>query len=217
MRIILVDDHAVVRAGYRSLLSEQPDIELVAEFAHDDEAYRCLRDIEVDVVVMDLHMPGGSSLDTLRRMHQRSTRLRSLIFSMYASASFATQAFAAGASGYVTKSSEASVLPRALREVHAGNRFLSADIAQEIATTRFGHERGALEHLTVREFEVLRLLLSGQSVADIANILSLSEKTIRNLHYSVKRKLEVRDDIELVRLAVRLDVVDLLEFATESG
>jgi DNA-binding NarL/FixJ family response regulator len=166
---------------------------------------------------MDLNMPGGAALETLARLHRRHPGLASLVFSMYANASFARQAFAAGARGYVTKSSAPETLLRAVREIRAGRRYLSADIAQLLAWERFGDERGALDGLSVREFEVLRLLLDGRNVDSIAAALNLSPKSVRNLHYAVKRKLGVRDDIELVRLAVRLYVIDLLELGDERG
>ena len=210
MRIALVDDHAVVRAGYRALLASQPEMRVMAEFADAASAYRGLRDVDVDVVVMDLSMPGAGALETLGRLHRRLPGLASLVFSMHCRAAYARQAFAAGARGYVTKSSEPEVLLRALHEVGAGRRFLSADVAQLLAWERFGDARGALDSLTVREFEVLRLLLEGRDVETIAAALNLSPKTVRNLHYIVKRKLDVRDDIELVRRAVSLDVIDLL-------
>jgi len=215
MRIALVDDHAVVREGYRALLARQPDMEVAAEFADATSAYAGLRDQVIDVVVMDINMPGGGAFETLVKLHRRHPLLASLVFTMYAKASFARQAFAAGARGYVTKSSEPDTLLHALREVSAGHRYLSADVAQLLAWERFGDEHGALDSLSTREFEVLRMLLDGRDVETIAGSLNLSPKTVRNLHYTVKRKLGVRDDIELVRLAVRLDVIDLLELADD--
>lgn len=215
MRIALVDDHAVVREGYRALFARQPDMEVAAEFGDATAAYAELRDVAVDVVVMDVNMPGGGAFETLVKLHRRHPALASLVFTMYAKAGFARQAFAAGARGYVTKSSEPDTLLRALREVNAGRRYLSPDVAQLLAWERFGNEHGALDALSTREFEVLRMLLDGRDVEGIAGSLSLSPKTVRNLHYAVKRKLGVRDDIELVRLAVRLDVIDLLELADE--
>ncbi|MGE0484012.1 MAG: response regulator [Gammaproteobacteria bacterium] len=217
IRVALVDDHAVVRAGYRALLVSQPDLGVVGEFGDAGSAYRELDARAVDVVVIDLGMPGAGALETIARLRQRDPRLRALVFSMHCRASYVHQAFAAGARGYVTKSSEPEVLLRAVRDVAAGKRFLSADVAQLLAFERFGDARGALDSLTVREFEVLRLLLAGREVDDIASALKLSPKTVRNLHYIVKRKLGVRDDIELVRLALRLDVVDLLDLGDEAG
>ena len=215
MRIALVDDHAVVREGYRALFTRQPDMEVTAEFGDATSAYAGLRYCPIDVIVMDINMPGGGAFETLVKLHRRQATLASLVFTMYAKASFARQAFAAGARGYVTKSSEPDTLLRALREVYAGRRYLSPDVAQLLAWERFGHEHGALDALSTREFEVLRMLLDGRDVDAIAGSLNLSPKTVRNLHYAVKRKLGVRDDIELVRLAVRLDVIDLLELADE--
>lgn len=215
MRIALVDDHAVVREGYRSLLARQPDMSVIAEFADAASAYAGLREAAVDIVVMDINMPGGGALETLARLHRRHTTLVSLVFTMYAQAGFARQAFSAGARGYVTKSSEPETLLHALRDVAAGKRFLSPDIAQQLAWERFGDERGDLDALGTREFEVLQLLLAGNDVQTIARDLNLSPKTVRNLHYAVKRKLGARDDIELVRRAVRLDVIDLLELGRD--
>jgi len=215
MRIALVDDHAVVREGYRALLARQSDMCVVAEFGDAPSAYAGLREAQIDVVVIDLNMPGGGAFETLTRLHRRHPAMASLVFTMYSKAGFARQAFAAGARGYVTKSSEPETLLRALRDVHSGHRFLSADIAQLLAWERFGDEHGALDSLGTREFEVLRLLLEGRDVDSIAAALNLSPKTVRNLHYTVKRKLGVRDDIELVRMAVRLDVIDLLELSDE--
>jgi two-component system invasion response regulator UvrY len=123
------------------------------------------------------------------------------------------QALTAGALGYVTKSSPPETLLEAIACVARGQRYLSADIAQLLAWERFGSAHGRLDSLSVREFEVLRLLLAARGVDDIARDLHLSVKTVRNLHYAIKRKLEVRDDIELVRLALRLEVVDLVDFA----
>ncbi|MCB1745576.1 MAG: response regulator transcription factor [Gammaproteobacteria bacterium] len=217
IRIALVDDHAVVRAGYRALLASQPDLAVGAEYGDAGSAYRELDAASVDVLVIDLGMPGAGALETIARLAKREPRLRALVFSMHCRASYVHQAFAAGARGYVTKSSEPEVLLRAVREVAGGRRFLSADVAQLLAFERFGDARGALDTLTVREFEVLRLLLAGREVDDIAGALNLSPKTVRNLHYIVKRKLGVRDDIELVRLALRLEVVDLLDLGDEAG
>lgn len=210
MRIALVDDHAIVRAGYRALLARQPDMQVVAEFADAGSAYAGLHEHEVELVIIDLSMPGASAFELIQKLGRRSAHIRCLVFSMHVRVSYAKQAFAAGACGYVSKSSEPEVLLRAIREVATGKRFLSADIAQLLAFERFGEQENALSSLTVREFDVLRMLLDGLAVDAIAAALHVSPKTVRNLHYTVKRKLDVRDDIELMRLAIRLDVVDLL-------
>ena len=213
VRIMLVDDHAVVRAGYRALLESDARFAVVAEAGDGESAYRRARGGDIDVLVMDLSMPGQGGLAAAARLAQREDAPRLLIFTMHAHPSYALQAFRAGALGYVTKSSPPETLLEAIASVARGERYLSGDIAQLLAWERFGPAHGRLDTLSVREFEVLRLLLASRTVEDIARDLHLSVKTVRNLHYAIKRKLEVRDDIELVRLALRLEVVDLVDFA----
>lgn len=204
--IVLVDDHAVVRAGYRALVGSQPDLEVVAEYADAASAYAGLRETRVDVVVFDLRMPGAGALETIARLARRDAPPAILVFTMYGTPEFARRALAAGARGFVTKSSPPEVLLDALRAVARGERFLSADVAQALALASVDRAN-PLEDLTAREFEVLRLLLEGRTAEEVARALSLSLKTVRNLHYLVKAKLGVRDDIELVRLALAFDVL----------
>lgn len=217
LRVMLVDDHAVVRAGYRALLETDPRFVVVAEAGDGESAYARARDGDLDVLVMDLSMPGQGGLAAAAHIAQRDAKPRLLIFTMHAHPSYAVQAFAAGALGFVTKSSPPETLLEAIASVARGQRYLSADIAQLLAWERFGSAHGRLDSLSVREFEVLRLLLAARTVEDIARDLKLSVKTVRNLHYAIKRKLEVRDDIELVLLALRLEVVDLVDFAAPEG
>ncbi|MEM7541388.1 MAG: response regulator transcription factor [Pseudomonadota bacterium] len=218
IRIALVDDHAVVREGYRSLISRQRDMTVTLEFDNAAAAYGGISDHpNINVLVMDINMPGASAFSTLRRLKQRFPKIASLVFTMYAKPRFAQQSFSAGAVGYVTKSNEPEVLLRAIREAAGGRRYLSPDIAQLLALERFQNERDAIDSLSNREFEVLRLLLEGRDVESIASSLNISPKTVRNLHYSIKRKFGVRDDIELVRRAISLDVIDLLELGAQSS
>jgi len=211
--ILLVDDHAIVREGYRALLAKQPGLRVAAEAADAAQAYRLFKEYSPDVVVTDLSLPGSSGLDLIGRIKQRCAEAKILVFSMHQNPSFAVQASRAGALGYVTKSSAPEVLLRAIHEVHAGRHTLSADIAQALALEKLGGERMALETLTVREFEILRLLVEARSIDDIAQTLNISPKTVCNCHYLIKRKLGVTSDIELTRLAIRLNVINLLELS----
>ncbi|MDD2722914.1 MAG: response regulator transcription factor [Methylovulum sp.] len=217
IRILLVDDHAIVRAGYRALLAKQPGLEVVAEAADGNQAYQQFKDCQPDVVITDLSLPGISGLEVIARIKQRDAKAKILVFSMHQNPSFAMQATRAGALGYVTKSSPPEVLLRAIHEVHAGRHSLSADIAQALAMAQLGTERVALDSLTGREFEILRLLVEAKSTEDIAQTLNISPKTVANSHYLIKRKLGVGSDIELTRLAIRLQVVNLLELAGSAG
>ncbi|MCW5626049.1 MAG: response regulator transcription factor [Burkholderiales bacterium] len=209
----LVDDHAIVREGYRSLLSKQPRLQIVGEGADGDQAYELSKTTNPDVVIMDLSMPGQGGLEAISRICHRFREIRILVFSMHQNPTFAIQAIRAGAKGYVSKSSAPDVLIRAIYDVFDGGLALSADIAQVLALSKLGGEHGPLEDLTVREFEILRMLVEAQSTEQIAEALHISPKTVSNCHYQIKRKLGVATDIELVRLALRLNVVDLLELS----
>ncbi len=211
IRILLADDHAIVREGYRSLLNKQPDMQVIAEAANGADAYRLYKEFEPDVVITDLSMPGLSGLEAITRIKQRNSNARILVFSMHQNPSFALQACRAGALGYVTKSSSPDVLLQAIHEVHAGRHILSSDIAQALALEKLSGEAIALDTLTAREFEILRLLVEAKSPEIIAQLLNISPKTVSNCHYLIKRKLGVSSDIELTRLAIKLNVISLLE------
>jgi two-component system, NarL family, invasion response regulator UvrY len=201
-RLLLVDDHAIVRAGYRHLLERQDRFVVVAEARSAEEAYALFRQHRPDVVVTDLAMPGASGLEAIQRILRADAAARVLVFSMYGSPDFALAALRAGALGYITKSSPPDVLIRAIADVLDGRQVLSPDIAQALALARLSDRRRPLENLTPREFDVLCMLVSPASVPDIAQRLHLSIKTIHNLHYQIKSKLGVDSDIELTRLAM---------------
>ncbi len=215
--ILLVDDHAIVREGYRALLAKQPGLEVVAEAGDGALAYRLFKEFQPDMVITDISLPGSSGLELSARIKQRQPDAKILVFSMHQNPGFAANAMRAGALGYVTKSSPPEELLRAIREVYVGRHILSADIAQALALEKLGSERIALETLTVREFEILRLLVDGRSNDEIALILNISPKTACNCHYLIKRKLGVASDIELTRLAIKLNVVNLLELSAVSA
>jgi two-component system invasion response regulator UvrY len=200
--LLLADDHAIVRAGYRHLLERQDRYEVVAEAQSADEAYVLFRKHRPDLVITDLAMPGSSGLEAIQRILRAEASARVLVFSMHVSPDFALAALSAGALGYVTKSSPPDVLLRAIAEVLKGKRALSPDIAQALTISRLTEERRPLEDLTPREFDVLCMLISTASVQEIAHRLHLSVKTVQNFHYQIKHKLGVSSDIELTRLAI---------------
>ena len=168
IRVMLVDDHAVVREGYRRLLELQGDVQVVAEAGDGGEALRVLRDIPVDVAVVDLGLPGLGGLELMARLRQRGERCRVLAFSMHRDPVWAAQALRAGALGYVTKSSPPDQLVAAVREVNEGRRQLSSDIASATAAAlQDGMRPGVAVELSPREFEIMRSLVEGRPVADI--------------------------------------------------
>jgi two-component system invasion response regulator UvrY len=201
--ILLVDDHAVVREGYRAVIEKQPGFKVVAEAGDGAEAYRLFKATSPDLVVMDLTMPGVGGVEAIRHIRQWDQDARLLVFTMHQSAAFAVQAIRAGARGYVTKTSPPEALIRAIHDIFAGRIALSPDIDHKLALSRLGDEAVAAEVLTAREFEVLRMLLAEQTNEEIGALLHISPKTVGNLHSQIKAKLGVNSDIELVRLALR--------------
>ena len=209
--IMLVDDHAVVREGYRSVLQKQPGLCVVAEASDGAEAYRLFKAGKPDLVIMDLTMPGIGGIEAIRRIRQWDKRARILVFTMHQNAAFALQAIRAGARGYVTKTSPPETLVRAVMDVLAGRIAISPDIDHELALSRLTGETAAADVLTAREFEVLRMLLAERTAEEISTTLHISPKTVANLHSLIKDKLGVGSDIELVRLALRQGILTQID------
>ncbi len=206
--IMLVDDHAIVREGYRAVLQKQPGLQVIAEAADGAEAYRLFKETRPDLVIMDLTMPGMGGIEAVRRIRQADPGARVLVFTMHQNAAFAVQAIRAGARGYVTKTSPPDALIRAVFDIFNGRIALSPDIDHELALSRLANENVAADVLTVREFEVLRLLLAEKTTVEIADTLNISARTVANHHSLIKTKLGVGSDIELVRLALRQGILE---------
>jgi two-component system, NarL family, invasion response regulator UvrY len=206
IRIMLVDDHAIVRSGFRRLLEQQPGCHVVAEAADADRAYALFVEHEPDVVVLDLSMPGVSGLDAIRRIIARQPSAKILVFSMHEDASLAERAIQLGARGYVTKSSAPEILASAVSDIVQGKLALSPDIAQSLAILKLTADDNPVNVLSAREFEIFRLLAGGHSVGAIATLMSLSGKTVANYHSLIKQKLGISTDVELVLLAQRQKV-----------
>lgn len=207
IRLLLVDDHAVVREGYRRLLESRPDLVIVGEAATAREAFEQYRLLTPDVVVLDLGLPDMGGVELIRRLVQRDAGVRILVFTMHREPIFATQALRAGALGYVTKSSLPEMLVGAVYQVAARRQVISPDIAPDLAFALLDQSSEPLAELSPREFEILRLLLDGCSPEDIGIRLSITPKTVQNCHYQIKAKLGVRTDIELTRAALKLGLV----------
>ncbi|WP_176256795.1 response regulator [Derxia lacustris] len=208
IRLLLVDDHAVVRAGYRRLLDAEAWCHVVAEAADADAAYARLLDSAPDVAVVDLSLRGGSGLDAIRRMLARQPDLKVMVLSMHESAGHVRQAMRAGALGYMSKRSEPDAIFEAIRGVALGRRMLAPDIARLLAEAALDGD-GLAERLTPREFDVLRLLARGEATAGVAALLHLSPKTVVNHLSAVRQKLGAQSDLHLFRIAAGYGLVDL--------
>ena len=207
IRVILADDHNVVRSGLRRLLELGGDIDVVAEADSGEQACKIFGDFQSDVLVMDLSMPGIGGLEALRRILSVAPKAKAVIFTMHENSTFATQALSAGARGYVAKSSLADDLLLAVREAAAGKTYISPSIAQKIVMQSISGSPDPMERLSSREFEVFRLLAEGAGIDDIANNLQISQKTASNYQTALKQKLGISNAVELVRLAIRHGVI----------
>ncbi len=207
--ILLVDDHAVVRAGYSTLLQHTANIEVIAEADNGQSALREFIDKKPDIVIMDLSLPGIGGLEAIRRIIARDPDAKILVFSMHEDTVFVEQALQAGARGYITKSSAPEVLVEAVRKIASGDIFLDAEIAQRLAFQKTRGRNTPFETLSTREFEIFCLLAEGLNVNDISKRLSLSYKTVANYSTQIKNKLDVSTAAELARIAIRHGVIKI--------
>lgn len=208
IRIMLADDHAVVRSGLRRMLEQKPDMEVVVEADNGEQAYLRYGEYLPDVAVLDLSMPGMGGIEAARRILARHPTARILIFSMHENAAFATQALKTGALGYIAKTGAPDELPIAVQDVMQGKTYISPNVAHNIALQSLVGNTDPLHQLSAREFEVFRWLAEGKSTEDIGEILKISPKTVANYYTIVKQKLDISTSVELIRLAMRHGIVE---------
>ena len=201
--VMLVDDHAVVRMGFRLLVDGAPDMRVVAEAESGEDAVRAIDEARPDVVVMDIAMPGIGGLEAVHRIIAREPAARILVLSAHEDAMHARRALKAGAAGYLTKRSAAEALIQAIRQVCQGRTFLEPQIAQELALRQLAGAAEPLDTLSEKEFKVFMALANGQSVQDIAAVLSLSPRTVGTHLYNIKQKLGAANSAELALIAMR--------------
>ncbi len=208
IKLMLVDDHAVVRSGLRRLLELNKRVEVIAEADSGEQAYQCYGELKPDIVVMDISMPGMGGLEAIRRILVRSPLARVVVFSMHENAAFAFQALNIGAKAYVAKSGMAEDLVTAVRKAAAGGSYISPAVAQKMAMQSVSGEDALSKKLSAREFEVFRLIAEGKSAEDIGHLLNISQKTVANYQTMIRQKLGVNSPVELVRLAIRHGLIE---------
>lgn len=209
IKVLLVDDHAVVRTGFRLLLQSQPDISVAAEAHSGEAACQMYAELTPDVVVMDLGMPGMGGLEALRRIRARNSAARILALSAHDDPMHARRALREGALGFLSKRSAPETLIEAIASVAAGRRYIDPGIAQKLALAEIEGAAGSpIEQLSEREFEVFVRLAGGATVQKIADDLKLSASTIGTHLYNIKQKLGVVNQSELTLLAIRHGVIE---------
>ena len=206
---MLVDDHAVVRTGFRLLLQAFADIEVVAEADSGEAACQMYESVAPDVVVMDIAMAGMGGIEAIKRLMAKDGKARILALSAHEDTSHPKRALQAGALGYLSKRSAPEVLIDAIRAIAKGQRYMDAQIAQRMAVQDIHGEKGPMDRLSPREFEVFLQLARGQSVAQISETLTLSSSTIGTHLYNVKQKLGLVNQAEMTLLAVRHGLIDV--------
>ena len=208
IRILIADDHTVVRQGLKMILSEQSDIKIVGDAENSDELFQLLRTTKCDVVILDLSMPGRSGLEVLRDVHAMNPEQRILVLSMLPEEQFARRALKTGASGYVSKGSPPSDIIQAIRKLYNGGRYISASLAEQLAAD-LSQDSDKLEHerLSNREFDVFLKIASGQSVKDIAEELAISTKTVTTYRARILEKMNLNSNADITRYVLEHHIV----------
>ena len=209
IRVLIADDHAVVRQGLKQILSEQPDMKVFGEAGTIPELLDHARKQKWDVVVLDISMPGRGGLDGLKQLKEVRPRLPVLVLSVHPEDQFAVRALKTGASGYLTKDSAPGELLQAIRKILAGRKYISPELAEKLAEDlRTDITRPLHEVLSDREFQIFLLIASGKSVTEIAKSISLSVKTISTYRTRILEKMKMKTNAELIHYAIKHQLVD---------
>ncbi len=206
--VVLADDHAVVRMGFRLLLQDTKDITVVGEAESGEEVLKLLNTLTADVIVMDLSMPGIGGLETISRIVGKNKSPKILILSAHEDAIHPKRSLKAGANGYLSKRGAAEELIKAIRQIHSGNMYIEASIAQKVAMSQMGGETSPVEVLSEREFDVFMALANGKTVNQIAETLHLSPRTVGTHLYNIKQKLNASNQTELALIAIKSGLIN---------
>ncbi|HEV7165200.1 MAG: response regulator [Gammaproteobacteria bacterium] len=207
MKILIADDHTLVRAGLTSLIARLPDIQVVGEAADGREALRMVRDLTPDIVLMDISMPGLNGLEAAERIHGIHPKTKIIILSMHANEEYVAQALKAGASGYLLKDAATSELEMALKSVSMGQFYLSPAISRQVVDNFLHGGPTGVDVLTPRQREILQLIAEGKSTRDIAETLHLSVKTVETHRAQLMERLDIHDVAGLIRYALRKGLI----------
>ncbi|MFT7244355.1 MAG: two-component system invasion response regulator UvrY [Candidatus Azotimanducaceae bacterium] len=209
IRVLVVDDHKLVRTGTCRLLADEVGIEIIGQASSGEEAILAVREEQPDVVLMDVNMPGIGGLEATRRCLRVDPELKVIIVTIYDQEPYPSQLMSIGAAGYLTKCADVQEMVRAIRKVVSGQRYLTDAIAQQLALRPFNSGDGCpFEMLSSREMQIAIMVTGGQAVTDISKSLSLSPKTVNSYRYRIFDKLGVRNDVALTKLAIKHRIID---------
>jgi DNA-binding NarL/FixJ family response regulator len=216
IRVLLADDHAIVRAGLKELLTDAGDITVAGEAANGQEVMACIRAEDYDVAVLDMSMPGRGGIELIKQVKDEKPKLRVLVLTMHSEEQYAVRALKAGASGYLTKDAAADQLVAAIRRIAAGGAYVSPETAERLVLDAAPRAESAPHTLlSDREFQVLQLIAGGKSVGEIARQLSLSVKTVSTHKTRILHKMGLANQAELIRYALEHKLLD--ESGSSSG
>ena len=209
IRIVVADDHTIVREGLKQILGAQADFQVVAEASDGHEALKRVRELDFDVLLLDMSMPGKSGVELIKQVKAEKPKLRILVLTMHEEHQYAVRAIRAGASGYLTKEGASAQLVTAIRKVASGGAYISAEVAEQLALNAMPDATAAPhERLSDREFQVFRMIAEGKSVSEIADRLNLSVKTVSTHKANVLAKMGLSTQGELIRYALENDLVE---------
>ena len=208
INIMLVDDHAVVRMGFKMLLESASDVKVVAEAENGEQAIKLYMEHQPDVVVMDITMPGIGGMEAIERIMAKDNTARILVLSAHEDSVHPKRVLNAGALGYLTKRSAPEELIKAIRTISQRKRYLEANIAQQMAIQQLSGEANPVDVLSAREFEVFMALAKGKTTNEIADTLCLSPRTVGTHLYNIKQKLDANNSAEIALIAMRSGLID---------
>lgn len=214
IRVLVVDDHELVRSGITRMLADNPDIDVIGQASSGEDAIEFVRKQRPDIVLMDIRMPGIGGLEATRKILRIDDSIRVIVVTACADDPYPTRVMQSGASAYITKGADIQEMVRAIRQAHSGQRYISPEIAQKMALKQISgdkDENGELslfERLSEREMQIAMMVVDCQKVQDISDKLCLSPKTVNSYRYRIFEKLEISSDVELALMAVRLGLLD---------
>ncbi len=208
IKVLLVDDHALVRTGISRMLEDIDGIKVIGQADSGEQALSLVRNLEPDVVLMDIKMPGIGGLEATRKVTRLHVDIKVIIVTVCEEEPFPSRLMDAGASGYITKGAPLEDMVRAIKSVHMGQRYISPDIAQHLALKRFNNHTSPFDELSERELQIAMMIINCHKVSEISNRLFLSPKTVNSYRYRLFEKLGINSDVELALLAVRHGILD---------